>query len=201
MANLDYVVHVHFEKNIFLIAIAMAKMLCRYSQLTSEYQTMWLQMNFVHLMTPCFKFRFFVCLKNKTSTSCILAYFYFLHRKHIYIFWSVVKKITVILFSVIFCQWNLPIWRRELRYKEPHRRASILLLWMHGHVYVMSTQKEIHSAAFSSRYVILWLKRLFISSAITSAFKALINSDKTQSSHEFYWGFFIKIVFSLQSHV
>lgn len=45
--------------------------------------------------------------------------------------------------------------KKRMRYKEPHRRASIILLWMHGHVSMMSTQKEIHSAAFSSRCVIL----------------------------------------------
>ena len=102
------------------------------------------------------------------------------------------KKTTVIVFSIIFCRWNLPIRKIELRYKEPHTKASILLLGMHRHVSMMSTQKEIHSTAFSSRYIILWLKRLFISSAITSAFKALISSDKTQPSHEFYWFYLLK---------
>lgn len=195
MANLNYTVHVHFKNNIVLTPIAMAKTSRKYSQLTSEYRTRWLQMSFVHLMTLCFKFRFLVCLKNKTRPRCMLACFHFLHRRHFYLFWPVVKKTTVIVFSIIFFAGGIYQLKRDLRYKEPHRRASILLLWMHGHVYTMLTQKEIHSAAFSSTYVILWLKRPFISSAISSAFETLISSDKTQPSHEFYWFYLLKLCF------
>lgn len=152
-------------------------------------------MSFVHLITLYFKFRLLVCLNNKASMRCILAYFYFLHGWHISISWPVVKKTTVIVLSIMFCQWNSPIWKRELKYKELRRIASILLLWMHGYVYMMLGQKEIHTVAFSSRYVILWLKRLFISSAITPAFKALIRSDKTQPSCEFYCFYLLKLSF------
>lgn len=150
-------------------------------------------MSFIHLMTLCLKFWFLLCLKNKTSPRCILTYFYFLHRRHIYVFWPVMKKTTIIVFSIIFCQWNLPMCKRDWDMKNCTEER--LLLWMHRHVYMMSTQKEIHSAALSSRYVILWLKWLFISSAITSAFKALISSDKTQPSCEFYRFYLLKLCF------